>query len=588
MARRTVGLCLALAAALAAGGEVALEPALVAARNWGGGAEGYRTELVRLVTGERLPEAKQAARAFANLALCQFLASAGEASRTRAARGRDVVDWLLSNPRLAATLALAVRPEDHAGRVLAVLREIMPRGARAKVTAPGMYVAFAVVWDRRVQAAAPPPKRAGPAPDEGPNAALRRHFAHYADNARRMWLDLKRLPWQMAVFVVDSSATDAERQWALDHYGASPNFEQLYTLLPDDVRLGRWTGRVPRTLDNLAWAGAGSVDRAAFAGQVAKACGQPCIALRGPSRVGVDQRWVAVLEGAGTPRLRWTLHGPAPKGHGTYADPQTGVTRSLSDARLLARTLSLPPDRRREAEAWFRVAERLRGRLPPARALLLLKQAVSANPHDARAWLLLSDMMAAGEAPRNKAGALYRFLLGRFRRYPEFTRDILHALLPLIPEDAVRRRQRVYEATFAVYQKQPAVVAALMTELAEYLRARGKTGAAAATCRSVIRQFRGQGHLVARALDMAEAIYRERRLPDRVIEMYEEAFDPYRAKEAEALAHGTDSHYYRLAAKLAKLHREAGNRRAAAAYDARRDRFLHLLDQRRRGTRRLP
>ena len=579
MKRTLVLCCLVGAGGAAVGGEVVLPSSLAAGRQWASGAARYQAELLKLMSGPKLPEARTLSRLFGGYALCQFLARADPGSPA----GRDAVRWLLANPLLAGTLAYAVCPQDEPARVLAVLGALAPSDRRRKAAAPGVYAAFAVVWDTRVE----PGGRA----EKGwltRNARLSRAFAHYAANAERMGVELRRLPWQAAVFVVDSEVTDEERLWALERYGRRGDPGSLYDAVPLDAHRTKLRHGRGHTLADILRCGGASRDRAYFAAHAAKACGRPCILLAGPTRSGVEHAWALTLCGVGTPRCRWAAHGPPGKPEGTYVDPQTQATRSLCDARLLARTLSLPAARRHAAEAYVRVAQLFAGQLPAARTLGLLDEAAQANPYDTRPWLLLSQMMAGRQAAHKNAGTLYRALLGKFRHYPDFTRDILHALLPLIPEADVERRRRLYQATFKVYRKSPRIVAELMTELAEYLHARRKTRAAVATYRSIIEQFREQGHLIDKALQAAEAIYRRHDMLPRAIELYEEAFDAYRDKEDEAVAEGRTTCYYRWAEKLARLCREVGDAAKAKQYSARCYRVDQAIENRKRGTRLRP
>jgi hypothetical protein len=175
-------------------------------------------------------------------------------------------------------------------------------------------------------------------------------------------------------------------------------------------------------------------------------------------------------------------------------------------------------------------------------------------------------MMGRKEAASDKAGELYQFLLTKFKGYPEFTRDILHALLPLLPEDDVARRLRVFEATFQVYRANPEIVVSLMMELASYLQEQGSARAAVATYQAIVRRYRDQGHLVEQALASAETIARKQHALWRILEMYEQVYAVYREREDDAVVHGREAYTYRYAGKLAALYHEAGNDAKAAEY----------------------
>ena len=579
MTQRAALLCL-LAALAARGAEVTLDPEIVAGRKWAEGATKYREALLDVVNGLKLPEAKPLAKLYAKYALCDLLAKAGGADKMPSDQGHDVVAWLLANPALAGTLALAVEPEDDPVGVLAVLRTLLPKDKDTTVRAPNFYVAFAVVWDRRIRQqgrtrkedyvpGGRPTKRrtkGNPRPTEElpQDTRLRRLFAHFVGNAKRMRVGLPKLPWQLARFVVDSNVTDPERRWALRVYDRRRDYGPLYGSIAYDIEKSKWKPGAPYTLENIKRWGGVCGDRAYFASNVAKVCGLPSIAIAGPTPSGVGHAWVMMLHGADTGRYRWAIHGGADNTHATYADPQTGTRQTLRDAQLLAKTLSLPADRRLAATAYLRAARLFADDLYAGRILALLEKAARSNPYDTRSWLMLATLMGRKEGTYERAGALYSFLVKKFKAYPEFTRDILRAILPLIPEDDVERRYKFYTATFKIYRDHTDILVGLMMDLADYLRAQGKTRAAVYTYRDIIRRYRKQGHLVLKALDGAEALYRQHGRVRDVVEMYEEMYHIYKEQKDTALFYGKSAFYYRFAKKLQALYVEVGNRRKAA------------------------
>ena len=446
-------------------------------------------------------------------------------------------------------------------------------------------MAFAVVWDTDCQptrATAQPYVPGGRLATTRPAAPrwgirltdtrpgeprVRDAFAHYVRFANRMRVDLTALPWQLARFVVDSKLPPSERQWALHHYDRRKNYGALYGDVRYDIEHSRWKPGSRYTLENIRRYGGVCGDQAYFASQTAKACGCPSIPIAGPTASGIGHAWVMILWGTDTGRFRWSVHGGEDDTRASYTDPQTGQRHSLRDAHLLARTMSLSAIHRTSAAVYFRTASLLREDLEPAQTLGLLKLAAKANPYDTRSWLLLSEMMARQETgTAEKAAALYRFLLDKFRKDPEFTSNILLSLMPLIPDDDVARRCRVYEVTCKIYRKQPDIVAELGIQLAQSLAARGHDRQAAAIYRDLIKDHRANAHLILPALDGAEAIYRKHRAIGQVVEMYEQVYLMYSKKKDEALFYsraGFSGFYYTFAQKLLALYRETGNARKA-------------------------
>lgn len=565
----------ALAGALpAAAGQISLDPDVVATRSWAQGAAAYRQQLLESVQGTDLPDARQTADLYGRYALCNLLATGGQASLARDEQGRDLVTWLLANPTLAGTLAQALRPEDDPVGVLAVLRTLMLATDRRRVYAPDLFTAFAVTWDNRVLQGARRPHQ--PTPD----VLLQLQVEYFLRNGGCMSADLLELPWQFATFIVDCDLPEGECNWALTRFAQRSTYKGLYNSIPLDPDRRKWRPGAEPTLENIRRWGGAPADRAFYAANVAKACGRPAAIVTGASRVGGRTAGVMLLTGESTAYYAWTVEGWSPKDPGDFEDPQTGRTREIHEAFLLARALRADAGARIASDAYYHVAALLKSELPAARVLDLLEQATRKNPCDTRPWVMLADMMGEKQVSAERAATLYSYLLKTCGQYPEFTCDILHALLQLIPQDQPKNLCRVYEATFSVYQDSPSVVAGLMTELADTLRARGQQQAALTTYRSLVHRFRSQAQLIESALSSAESLYREQKALPALTGMYEDVFRAYRSKRDEALTSGLSSYYYRLVTKLAGLYREARDLDKAEGYDRLASRFAQAVQDR--------
>jgi len=567
--RRAIILGLVLSGCLAtAAGQLALDADIVGERKWAAGTSRYADQLERLVDTNRLPSSRTLIDAVGKHATCNML----DVARGRGwFRDDAVLRALLADRSLAFGLAMALKPKDNAAGALNVLGAILRALKGRELASPDLAIAMAVVWDARRDSA----------------ARAAQLFLHYVRNASRLKGDLTRLPWPLATLVVDVNVGKDEMAWAMERYAGKSSYLALYDGVPYEPHRRAWERGTPYTLDRILLHGGASIDRAYFAASVAKVCGRPCLLLVGTTRVGVPQAWVLELNWRGG-RYEWWAQGASREPLGAYVDPQTGAKRSLSEARLLSRGMSLSADRRGAADAYNYAAQVFHGKISVPRVLALLKQAVKSNPYDTRPWLMLSEMMARREAAYEKAGVLYRYLLRSYRSYPHFTRDILHALLPLIPDDAVARRKRLFEATFQVYRETPEVAVELMMELAGYLQRQRYTRAAMATYHAAVRRYREQGHLVEKALASAEGIYRRHEMLPEAIEMYEYVYRAYRDEQTDAMAHGRDAYVYRFAERLARLCREAGDKAKAAQYDTICDQIDRDIESRKRRKPRQP
>ena len=589
--RRACGVCALLSCAglsfAASTLSLGLDPDLVAERKWGEGVIRYRDELLGMVKAETAPDAHSLARAYYRYELCHLFAEAdGLSEKPRVPEG-DVVTWLLANPAIARNLALAVEPEDDPTGVIAALAAILAAGDETAARYADLTVAFAVVWDKEmtrqrvrrgeyVPGGQPVPRQSklnmriplhDPRP---PEERIRALFSHFTSRTRRMHLDLTRVPWEFARFLACFYVTDAEREWAFRRYARRSDYSRIYGMVPYDAEYTMWEPGSHYTLENVRRWGGQCNDQAHFTASVARACGRPSIFIHGNDPTGIGHCWAMVLEKRGYRNYSWGVHGGTVDTLAFYEEPQTDKRYTMRQAKLLAEAVSQPASDRALAATHYETAALLRKDAPVQRVLYLVARSARTNPYDERPWRLIADMVGSGEATEYAdAAALYTHVVSKFADFPEFTRDVLQSLIPLMSTSTTTGLDRVCVATHETFRDKPDIAAGLLTSLADYLGDHGKESAALATYRHTIRYYQDKAHLIVRALEAAEVIYRKREDVRQVVSMYERLFPIYARVKGIAVKPVRRTFYYRFAKKLGELYRETGDARKAAAMERR-------------------
>lgn len=466
---------------------------------------------------------------------------------------------------LRVMLGLALTEQDDPAGVLAVVGQVAASRAGALADFPDLVTALAVVWDS--------PSAADQSP-EARLAAAEAVLDHLLTRRQRLRQDVADLPWPLAVFVVNSSVSGEERQWALEEYRlpVEPGrafFDVRYD--KEAYRTGAFAGGAtePYTLANIRRLGGVCKDQAHFAAEVLRAHGIPAAVCVGKTaRGGGFHAWVGLVRRDGG-AWRWDFESGRYSSMGFWSgqvtDPQSG---RLLDDRAVAMRAEWGRAEVADREVSLALTACLdlvepEGRLP------LLGRAIRHAPANRRAWDLLADQCGGPDAStaqrREVAEVVSRFAMGR---YDDFAFDMFVRLAGAYP---VREQVAVLDRTGRLFPGRPDLQAELELHKADALAGAGRLDRAVAHYRRILPGYVDFPPLMLAAMERVDGLLGEGgREADR-LRLFAAAFAKLKPPDRSAFAHLTP--WFLIGQRYAQLLAEEGKVRAAekvrAALEAR-------------------
>jgi hypothetical protein len=403
--------------------------------------------------------------------------------------------WLLGNAAFSIEFFSTLTRVDFVPRVFEILNDLHRRDAVRFKAYASLALAIAVVFD------VPPPPTWPHAQVSG--ATLPRKFPAPAD-AFGWWIrqeqlgrthhKLSRLGAEELKFVVDAAASFADLEWA--QKAVDLPFNQLaraygmvrYRVDRVTTNTPVWPGRTYALSEILATGGI-CPDQAYFATQVGKARGVPTLLFYGS---GSDARhaWFGFLDGNRNWQLDAGRYAEQRFVTGYARDPQTWMEFSDHDLQFLReRFHALPSFRQSRVHADF--AQEYLALSKPQAAAVAARKAVNFERRNQAGW---EALIAAARAEGRNAKTV----------------------------ESVMR-----EAALA-FQRYPDLEALYVNRVAESLRARGETSAAAAEVRHIaIKNKDGRGDLsIQQARDIVQRAVAEKPLLEQ-IRSYNSVVDTY-------------------------------------------------------------
>ncbi len=428
-----------------------------------------------------------------DLAACGHLAEVYGDLLPLADAERKVLVELTRRPVLLRSLAFSLRRGDDPRKALHVLARLVREHPKELNRWAELAAAICVTWDERTGPIWDQRNRGAADPEQAEHVF--RYFTR-ASESGRLPADLRRMPAELLVWVVDLRTADRDWVWALERYGrnrtpASSFFDVTYApgMAPSRNNEDRYT------LPALFKSGGGPLDQAHFAEQVCRSIGVPAaafVASRGPSEQAFA--WIAALdlgarpywdfeEGRADALLHWT---------GETRDPQTG-RRVTGDQ--LAGTAALLGSSREDRH--FAGALRVLADVAPAEPRVdLLTEAVARSPGDWESW---RRFLAAARTPALDREGL-RAAMKAVERHGLFAPRFAIALADeLIADESAAVQLAVYERLSERVKNAPVVHARLLVRRADVHAAAGQVNRAERLYRRVMDQFVVAGPVVAEA-----------------------------------------------------------------------------------------
>jgi hypothetical protein len=374
-------------------------------------------------------------------------------------------------------------------------------------------------------------------------------FDYYVANEKALFFGLKNVPAELLAWVVDTTASIEEMQWALNKYRGDPKVGARFFDIQYDYAAFK-TGAPKKltqegfNLPNILKYGGVCVDQAYFAMTVGKSIGVPTAFATGAAGEA-GHAWVGFLQ-ARRGQGWWNFdEGRYEAYKGVVGNVQDPLTRKrIPDAyvSLLAELIGTKANDRHAARALEDAAHRLleipatdvatlitepyttavAGLLPKPRvpgvvaSLDLLELAVKSAPGDRYPWLDVAQLAADGklsiEQKRKWSDNLQRVCGAK---YPDFTLAVLDPMIRSVDSD--KEQYRLWDAVLPLFRTRGDLTASIKTTQAQLLEKQNQTEQAGVIYMEIIQKYADAGPFVLPALQKAEdalvALKRDQSVP---------------------------------------------------------------------------
>jgi hypothetical protein len=508
-----------------------------------------------------------------------------------AARG-DLLKYLRAHDELAKTLVFAARDGNNIKGVYALLDRLRKQRPAQVVEFANLTAAICVVRDRPL---GNPVERSAPKAVDALDI-----FDFYAAHDSQMFFGIRGMPVDLLVYVVDTTASIDEMNWALAKYVGTKNIGDLFFTIAYDYDF--FEGKTPQrravvegyTLPNILKFGGICADQAYFATSVGKAIGVPTAYTVGESAES-GHAWVGFLQMQGR-TARWNFNSGRYEAYqgvrGNAADPQSNKRLADSYVSLLAESIGASPVARQNAVAMVDAAKRLAGGkgadgtyTAPASSssswahtiarsassqseLDLIEMGLVQCPTYSPGWGLVADLAGQGElteAQKSRWSALVEQLCGQ--KYPDFTLAVLEPMVDTVANPA--EQSRIWDAAFSEFQTRSDLAAEIRMHQATLWEKSGDLAKAGICYEDVIHRFINAGPFALKALTGAEEILKQMGQEAKVLDLYADAAKlVVKPDQQMAMMYFKESNFFKVREAYAKKLDEAGLTNQASAIRA--------------------
>ena len=501
----------------------------------------------------------------------------------------ELLKFLRSNDDLARAMVFLVR-EEKCIKEYALLDRLRRERPKQLNHYANLAAAICVVHEE--------PFERGINENKAKSADALAIYDYYVKHEGAMFFGIKPVPAELLVFVVDTTASVEEMQWALEKYAGDAKVGgRFFDIKYDIAHYRRGTPKriteLGFNLPNILAYGGVCADQAYFAMTVGKSIGVPTAYTVG-SAADVGHAWVGFLQAAGN-RGWWNFdigRYEAYQGvQGRVLDPQTRKTVPDAYVSLLAELIGTKATDRHLAVALSDAAARLleweaEGKAAPTypadpgavtiakprtadvkTALALLELGVKSAPGDRHVWLAMAELAGKGkmtlEQKRSWASLLQRVCGAK---YPDFTLAVLVPMVGTVED--VKEQNRLWDAALPLFQQRADLSAYILMRKAELLEKEGKHDAAGQMYFDIVAKYAGAGPFALEALVRAEKALVRLNRAEKTPELYAQAWAQCKAPKDMFGEFMTQSNWYRVGDQLAKKLENAGQTEKAAAVKA--------------------
>jgi hypothetical protein len=418
-------------------------------------------------------------------------------------------------------------------------------------------------------------------------------FDYYVKNESRMFFGIKNVPAELLIYVVDTTATVEEMQWALNKYRGNRAVGKLFfDIKYDYAYLKRGTDKTVTVkgynLPNILQYGGVCVDQAYFATSVGKAIGVPT-AVDGGASAEAGHAWAGYLEFNGK-TAAWNFNSGRYEAFqgvlGSVLDPQTRKNVPDSYVSLLGEMIGTRAIDRQNAVALTDAAERLitlensatsddqtgpavdaviaTTVRPKPRAknagveLALVDQALRQSIAYAPAWFVVRDLAVAKKlsAADKRKWADMLLKLGA-QKYPDFTLAVLMPMVKTI--DSPTEEDALLSKMLPMFQTRLDLAAGILMTQADLWETQKQSAHAGEIYMEVVERYTNGGPFVITALAGAEKLLKLTNHADRITQLYAQAWARTKKPDGMAQQFVDQSNWFRIGKIYSKKLAEAGD-----------------------------
>lgn len=495
--------------------------------------------------------------------------------------------YLRDNQRIMATLVNLIQPDvQEPAEVYSLLHRLLQKRGEELNHYATLAAAICVVHDRPLDMRVNENRAHAMDPLD--------IFDYFVRNESQMVFGVREVPAELLTYVVDTTSSIDEMQWALSRFRGEGNLGRLYFAVSydyDHLRRGteKAVTRLGFTLPNILEHGGICADQAYFAMSVGKANGMPATYVRGRG-ANSAHAWVGYLETASR-RAWWNFNAGRYEAYqgvrGSVRDPLRREWIPDNYLSLLADYVLTSESDRHNAAALHDAAIRLRelaagkADFPPAphaaiptrgnrpvrqadleSQLELIEQSLRNAAGYLPAWFTVRDLAVDGElslAQKQQWASFVHRLCGR--QYPYFHYEIVVPMIQSVED--VAEQNRLWNRAFNTFSDRHDLAAAVRMQQARMWERQGDTPSALQCYEDVINRYANAGHFVVDALREAEGILQRAGADGAIVRLYQSAWQRTTRPGDRAAPYRRQSNWYRVGMRYAEWLDRTGNARQA-------------------------
>lgn len=425
-------------------------------------------------------------------------------------------------------------------------------------------------------------------------------FGYYLTNEKRMEFGIQDMPAELLTYVVDTTATIDEMQWALDRYDKDRNvgkrfFEIKYDLQHVTQGTAKKCTTMGYNLPNILLYGGVCADQAYYAVSVGKALGIPTAYTTGCDAT-VGHAWAGYLETRGR-TVKWNFSAGRYQSYqairGSVIDPVTlkiipdsyaailaelshtseldrENAMALTDAALFLKNIendnksaNYPPD----SSVWAgtdsktkRKVRNLKARsiTDPTEQEDLLEAALRNYPEYINGWLEIGNLAEKGVLNFDRckywSDSLFK-LCGR--AYPDFCLDVVTPMISSV-SDYIQQNE-LWDNAFKIFNYREDLAANIRFTQGKLFEDNGDDETAVKYYEDIINRFLESGPFVIQALDRIDKLLIKHNQADRILDMYKNVWNRLKPPRQSAVQFFRQSNWFIIGFKYSQYLRQAGD-----------------------------